>query len=125
MKKTILIVDDEIGALTLIGVLLERGGFAILKAKGALAALQILTQAIPDLMIIDIMMPGMDGIELCRRIRQVKHLYRIPILILSTRGDAESVMQVMEAGATDYLPKPIIHHDIAAKVRSMLNRGND
>jgi DNA-binding response OmpR family regulator len=120
MKKTILVVDDEIGALTLIGIMLERDGYAILKARDALTALQILRQAIPDLMIIDIMMPGMDGIELCRRIRQVKHLYRIPILILSGRGDAESVMQVMEAGATDYLPKPILHQTMVTKVRGLL-----
>jgi two-component system response regulator MtrA len=66
------------------------------------------------------MMPGMDGIELCRVIRDRDDTGMTPVLILSARGDAESVMKGMEAGANDYLPKPILHHDLVAKVRSML-----
>ncbi len=66
-------------------------------------------------------MPGMDGIELCRTIRTRPNNGELPILILSARGDAEAVMRGMDAGATDYLPKPILHHDLVAKVRAMLN----
>jgi len=120
MKKTILVVDDELGALTLIGIMLERGGFNVLKAKDADAALAMLGQNTPDLIILDVMMPGMDGIELCRVIRRRVETGSTPVLILSARGDAESVMQGMEAGANDYLPKPILHHDLVAKVRSIL-----
>jgi DNA-binding response OmpR family regulator len=120
MKKHILVVDDEIGALTLIGIMLERGGFSVLKAKDAEAALGVLDQNLPDMIILDVMMPGMDGIELCGVIRQREDTSHIPILILSARGDAESVMRGMEAGANDYLPKPILHHDLVAKVRNML-----
>ncbi|MGB1286307.1 MAG: response regulator, partial [Aggregatilineales bacterium] len=65
MKKNVLVVDDEIGALTLIGIMLERGGFNVLKAKDADAALATLDQQVPDLVILDVMMPGTDGIELC------------------------------------------------------------
>ncbi|HRF97439.1 MAG TPA: response regulator, partial [Aggregatilineales bacterium] len=65
-------------------------------------------------------MPGMDGIELCRVIRHRELTEGTPVLILSARGDAESVMRGMEAGATDYLPKPILHHDLVSKVRSIL-----
>jgi two-component system, OmpR family, response regulator MtrA len=121
MKKHILVVDDEIGALTLIGIMLERGGFSVLKAKDADAALAVLDQNTPDMIILDVMMPGMDGIELCNVIRQRGDTNATPVLILSARGDAESVMRGMEAGANDYLPKPILHHDLVAKVRSMLN----
>ena len=106
MKKHILVVDDEIGALTLIGIMLERGGFGVLNT--------------PDMIILDVMMPGMDGIELCRVIRDRNDTTRTPILILSARGDAESIMRGIEAGANDYLPKPILHHDLVAKVRTML-----
>ncbi len=67
------------------------------------------------------MMPGMDGIELCRVLRQRSDTQELPILILSARGDAKSVMSGMDAGASDYLPKPILHHDLVAKVRRMLN----
>jgi DNA-binding response OmpR family regulator len=120
MKKTVLVVDDELGALTLIGIMLERGGFNVLKAKDAQAALATLDQQTPDLIILDVMMPGMNGIELCRVIRARAETAKTPIVILSARGDAESVMHGMEAGANDYLPKPILHHDLVAKVRAIL-----
>ncbi len=122
MKKHILVVDDEIGALTLIGIMLERGGFGVLKAKDARSALAILDQNTPDLIILDVMMPGMNGIDLCRAIRERSDTDHTPVLILSARGDAESIMRGMEAGANDYLPKPILHHDLVAKVRSMLGQ---
>ncbi|MBZ0296112.1 MAG: response regulator [Anaerolineae bacterium] len=120
MKKQILVVDDEIGALTLIGIMLERGGFNVLKAKDANTALAVLDQSTPDLIILDVMMPGMNGIELCRVIRERNDTHQVPVLILSARGDAESIMRGIEAGANDYLPKPILHHDLVAKVRLML-----
>lgn len=119
--KRILVVDDEIGALTLIGIMLERGGFEVLKAKDANQCLSVLELETPDLIILDVMMPGMDGIELCRVLRDRVDTAVLPILILSARGDAKSVMSGMDAGATDYLPKPILHHDLVAKVRRMLN----
>ncbi len=120
MKKTILVVDDEVGALTLIGIMLERGGFSVLKAKDANDALAVLDQHTPDLIILDVMMPGMDGIELCGVIRQRPATLTTPILILSARNDADSVVRGMEAGANNYLPKPILHHDLVAKVTDML-----
>ncbi len=119
--KRILVVDDEIGALTLIGIMLERGGFEVLKAKDAEQALSVLELETPDLIILDVMMPGMDGIELCRLLRERPDTADLPILILSARGDAKSVMDGMDAGASDYLPKPILHHDLVAKVRRMLD----
>jgi len=124
MKKHILVVDDEIGALTLIGIMLERGGFGVLKAKDAKSALGVLDQNTPDMIILDVMMPGMDGIELCRVIRGRQDTGITPILILSARGDAESIMRGIEAGANDYLPKPILHHDLVAKVRTMLGQND-
>jgi len=90
--KRILVVDDEIGALTLIGIMLERGGFSVLKAKDAQAALAELDKETPDLIILDVMMPGMNGIELCKVIRSRTETGMIPVLILSARGDAESVL---------------------------------
>lgn len=125
MKKNILVVDDEIGALTLIGIMLERGGFNVLKAKDAESALAMLDQSLPDLIILDVMMPGIDGIELCGMLRNRQDTGTIPVLILSARGDADSVMRGMEAGANDYLPKPILHHDLVAKVRSMISQAVD
>ncbi len=118
--KRILVVDDEIGALTLIGIMLERGGFEVLKAKDADSALSVLGEDTPDMIILDVMMPGTDGIDLCKIIRTRRDTSETPILILSARGDADSVMRGMEAGANDYLPKPILHHDLVAKVNKIL-----
>jgi DNA-binding response OmpR family regulator len=123
MKDTVLVVDDEIGALTLIGIMLERGGFDVVKAKDAKAALAALERGTPELIILDVMMPGMNGIELCAELRQRPETMSTPVLILSARNDADSIMAGMEAGANDYLPKPILHHDLVTKVRNMINGG--
>lgn len=117
----IMVVDDEVGALTLIGIMLERGGFEVLKAHDAYEALNQLRTETPAMIILDVMMPGMDGIELCRHIRAAAATRETPVLILSARGDPESVEQGMNAGADDYLSKPILHHDLITKVREMLN----
>ena len=119
--KRILVIDDEVGARTLIGIMLERGGFEVLKAKDAEQALTALQeQTIPDLIVLDVMMPGMDGFTLCRTIREKPATRTIPILMLSAKGDSASVMQGMNAGASDYLPKPILHHDLVSKIQQML-----
>ncbi|HEC22095.1 MAG TPA: response regulator [Chloroflexi bacterium] len=125
MPKRILVVDDEVGALTLIGIMLERGGFEALKAQDAYAALELLKSETPDLIILDVMMPGMDGIELCRHIRAAPATAKTPVLILSARGDAQAIHQGMEAGANDYLLKPILNHDLITKIRSMLDEAEN
>jgi DNA-binding response OmpR family regulator len=116
-----MVVDDEVGALTLIGIMLERGGFEVMKAHDAYEALNQLRTETPDMFILDVMMPGMDGIELCRHIRASGATRETPILILSARGDPQMVEQGMTAGADDYLSKPILHHDLITKVREILN----
>ncbi len=117
----ILVVDDEVGALTLIGIMLERGGFEVLKARDAYAALDVLNQSVPDLIILDVMMPGMNGIDLCRHLRGLPETSETPIVILSARGDPASVESGLSAGADDYLQKPILHHDLLTKIRRILN----
>ena len=121
MSKEIMVVDDEVGALTLIGIMLEHGGFSVLKARDAFVALEMLEQKKPDLFILDVMMPRLNGIELCRQIRSTPETAGTPVIILSARGDAESIEEGLAAGADDYLSKPILHHDLVTKVRTMLN----
>ncbi|MCB9436361.1 MAG: response regulator [Anaerolineales bacterium] len=122
--KRVLVVDDEIGALTLIGIMLERGGFEVLKAQHAREALHLLDmEGAPDIFILDVMMPEIDGIQLCRMLREREETKDVPVLILSARSDAKSVIQGMEAGATDYILKPIFHHNLVEKVRNLLNMG--
>lgn len=120
-KNKILIVDDEAGALTLIWIMLDRGGFTVLKAQDAPSALDTLNVETPDMIILDVMMPEIDGITLCQTIRQRPATRTTPILILSAKNDADSIIRGIEAGANDYLPKPILHHDLVSKVRLMLD----
>lgn len=119
--KRILVVDDDKGALTLIGIMLERGGFHVVKAKDGHEAMVLLEHETPDMIILDLMMPGLDGFKLTTLMRQRPETAQTPILILSARSDANSVISSMERGATDYLSKPIMHHDLVAKARQMLN----
>ena len=116
----IFVVDDEIGALTLVGIMLERGGFEVFKAQHAREALERLDNDKPDLFILDVMMPDINGIELCKILKERDDTKNIPVLILSARGDSKSVIQGMEAGAVDYMLKPIFHNNLVEKVRGIL-----
>lgn len=117
----IFIVDDEIGALTLVTIMLERGGYDVIKAENAAQALdKIDADGAPDLFILDVMMPDMNGIELCRLLKDRQDTQHIPVLILSARSDSRSVVEGIDAGATDYLLKPIFHNNLVEKVRGIL-----
>ena len=116
MKRQILVVDDEAGARTLIAIMLL-GHWVEMRS--------VMLDEHPAIAVVlmDIMMPGMDGIELCQTIRGGDATSKTPVLILSARGDAQSIIRGIEAGANDYLQKPILHNDLVAKVRSMLGVG--
>ena len=121
MKKHILVVDDEIGALTLIGIMLERGGFGVLKAKDARSALGVLDQNTPDMIILDVMMPGMDGIEVCRRIRQLELAQR-PYILMYTADDRQNTKtESLNAGANDLISKETPIFDLPQKIQTYLN----
>lgn len=123
--KRILVVDDDKGALKLIDIMLNRSGFDVVNAESANQALDVLDRETPDLIILDIMMPVVNGIDLCAMIRQRSPTTQTPILILSAKSDSSSVIDSLEAGANDYLIKPIFHHDLASKIRGMLGMVTD
>ncbi|MEL7674284.1 MAG: response regulator [Chloroflexota bacterium] len=120
MKRQIMLVDDEHGMLDLVGLVLQRQGFSVLKAKDAFTALALLESSAPDLFVLDVMMPQMNGIELCRRIRQRPETSATPVVMLSARTDSEAKRQSFEAGATLYLSKVAIHREFVTVVRDML-----
>ncbi len=122
---TVLVVDDEVGTLTLVGIMLERGGYNVLKAQNTHTALEILQADQLDLIVLDIMMPNMDGIELCKVIRSNSPIKYIPIIIMSARSDPKSVQCGLEAGANDYIQKPILHHQLLAKVQKALQNNRN
>lgn len=90
MKRQIMLVDDENGMLDLIGLVLQRQGFSVLKAKDAFTALALLESSTPDLFVLDVMMSKMSGIELCRRIRERPETSETPVVMLSARTDSDA-----------------------------------
>ena len=120
MSKHIMVVDDELGILTLVEIILKRHGMMVSKARDAHEALDLLHAQTPDLFILDIMMPDIDGIELCRRLRAWPQTARTPIIILSARHDARSAEQGLAAGANVYIPKTMLHSDLMKQVYTLL-----
>lgn len=120
MNKQILIVDDEVQILALLSILFRRSGFDVLKAENAIAALSVLESTTPDLMIVDVMMPGMDGIEFCKHIRSRPETSDTPVVLFSARFDTRTVRRGFEAGANEYITKLTPHTELLARVRTML-----
>ncbi len=122
--STILIVDDNASARETLVAMLEDQEYQIELAEDGFHALQILHQLQPDLILLDVMMPGMDGFEVCRRIRAASQLAEVPIIMLTALDDRASLLQGIEAGADDFLIKPVDRYELTARVRTItrLNR---
>jgi DNA-binding response OmpR family regulator len=115
----ILAVDDDRNNLKMLAFLLGEEGYEVLTAETGRAALALLDSQHPDLVILDVMMPQMDGLEVCRRIRQTMD---IPIIILSAKGETTDKVLGLELGADDYLPKPFEPSELLARVKAVLRR---
>ena len=124
MVYKILLVDDEPDILEILSYSLESGGFKIYKANNGLEAIEIAEKIIPDLIIMDVMMPKMNGIEACDRIRKSNNLKDVIIAFLSARSEDFSKIAGFEAGADDYITKPIKPTVLLSKVKALLRRKN-
>jgi signal transduction histidine kinase len=122
--STILIVDDEPTARETLVAMLEGENYDLQLAKDGIQALQMLEQFQPDLILLDIMLPGMDGFEVCRRIRSTPPLAEVPIIMLTALDDRDSLLKGIESGADDFLTKPADRRELTARVRTItrLNR---
>lgn len=125
MTKQILVVDDEAATRTLISILLQRRGFSVTEAADGPTVFQLLDTMTPDLIILDLMMPGMDGFDLCRRLREREQTAKTPILIMSAMYDSKGIKASFDAGADDYLPKINLHPNLVTKVRKLLGETTD
>ncbi|GIK28040.1 MAG: response regulator [Chloroflexi bacterium] len=119
-RPTVLIVDDDYSALSLLGIMLDREGFEPVKVYDAHEALAALGLRTPDLIILDLMMPGIDGVRLATILRQRRDTSRTPILMLSSMADQDNIRRGLDAGANDYLIKPVLHAELIAKVRALI-----
>jgi DNA-binding response OmpR family regulator len=122
MPNKILIVDDEIDTLRLIGMMLESKGFQIFTASSGEKAISIAENEQPDLILLDIMMPGIDGYDVTRQLRLHKTTRSIPIIIFTARSSMDDRVQGLELGADAYLTKPISSRELLAHIKAVLAR---
>ena len=120
MTWSVLVVDDEPMARTLLRLMLVRAGFEVLEAEDGFDALDQIKQRLPDVMILDVMMPGMDGFAVCETLRNDDMTAELPIIMLSAKTDLDSVNRGLRAGATKYLTKPVSPEDLTRNVRDVL-----
>lgn len=118
----ILLVDDEEDILEIVGYNLEQEGFEVLTAKNGKQAIKIAKKAQPQLIIMDVMMPEIDGIEACERIRAIPELSQTIITFLTARGEDYSQLAGFKAGADDYITKPIKPKLLISKIKALLRR---
>ena len=120
-KVHILVVDDDLAISKLLSTNLRARGYEVTVAMDGKQALDSVEQEFFDLIILDIMMPGLDGVEVCRRVREWS---RIPIIILSARGDEKDKVKCLELGADDYLTKPFGIAELIARIKTALRHSD-
>jgi len=119
-ESKILVVDDEPGIVSNVRAFLERDGYIVQSAADGPSALQLARSFAPDLIVLDIMLPGMDGLEVLRRLRQDSEVY---VLMLTARSDETDKLIGLTVGADDYLTKPFSPRELVARVKAILRRG--
>jgi CheY-like chemotaxis protein len=122
MAEKILVVDDDLDTLKLVGMMLQRQGYNIVAAINGAQALSKVPAEKPDLILLDVMMPDIDGFEVCKRIRSDSNYAQIPILMFTAKTQVDDKVQGFEAGADDYLPKPTHPAELLAHVKALLGR---
>jgi len=122
--STILLVDDELGGRTTLEGILRPDGYHLAFASTGAEALEKASSLLPDLILLDVMMPGMDGFEVCRRLRAIPHVAEIPVIMVTALDDRESCLAGLAAGADDFLSKPVDRLELRARVQTItrLNR---
>jgi DNA-binding response OmpR family regulator len=127
--KTILVVDDEATIREVIRRYLERDGFSVREAADGYAALDALAEITPDLIILDLMLPGIDGLTLTRQIhthkRPTERRGRIPIIMLTARGETSDRIRGLDEGADDYVSKPFSPQELVSRIKAVLRRVNE
>lgn len=121
-KQTILVVDDEQDLLDLIEYNLKKEGFDVLKAENGLEGIETARKYHPNLVLLDIMMPKMDGFEVVERMRDDPKLKHIPIIFLTARGDEKTEVEGLDKGGDDYITKPISTTKLISRIKAVLRR---
>jgi DNA-binding response OmpR family regulator len=121
MGRTVLVVEDDPDTTELVGMYLRRDGHKVLSERDGRDGLRTAIEARPDIIVLDLMLPGMDGIEVCRAVRRELD---VPILMLTARADEQDRLIGLDLGADDYVTKPFSPRELAARVRAVLRRSS-
>ena len=116
-RDMILVVDDTPDTLGFLTEAIEQADLTVLVAVDGESALDLVGQITPDLILMDAVMPGLDGFETCRRLKQIPHLSHIPVIFMTGLSDTEHVVKGLEAGGVDYVTKPIVVDELIARIR--------
>ncbi len=125
MSQSILVIDDDFDTLTLIGLTLQRRGFSVKKAQSGPEALELLRSDLPDLVIADVMMPLMDGYEVCRTIKGDPRTAHVPVVMLTAKAQTSSQLEGFRAGAIDYITKPVHPQELISRINAVLERAKE
>ncbi len=115
-QTIVLVVDDSPATLGMLNDTLEQAGFTVLVAQSAAAAMQLVEQVTPDIILMDAVMPSMDGFEACRRMKRNKALVSVPIVFMTGLTDSQDVIRGLEAGGVDYVTKPVAPDEVVARI---------
>jgi two-component system alkaline phosphatase synthesis response regulator PhoP len=119
MSKKVLVIDDDAKTVDLVKLYLNRDGYKVLVASDGIEGVRLAHESRPDLIVLDLMLPGIDGLEVCRRLRQESD---VPIIMLTARTTENDRLVGLDLGADDYVTKPFSPRELAARVRAVLRR---
>jgi two-component system alkaline phosphatase synthesis response regulator PhoP len=121
-KETIFVVEDEEDILELIRYNLAKEGYTVLGAASGEEAIRLVSRDIPDLIVLDLMLPGLDGLDVCKEIKNNPATSRIPIVMLTAKGEESDIVLGLELGADDYITKPFSPKILLARIKAVLRR---
>ena len=125
IRQKILIVDDEMDALLALKVALEAEGYNIAEAKDGYEAIDKVHSENPDVILLDLMIPGIDGFEVCKQLKSDPMYNHIPVIMLTARGEVDDKVEGIELGADDYVTKPFNLKELKARIKMILRRNQD
>ncbi|HUN21603.1 MAG TPA: response regulator [Anaerolineales bacterium] len=121
-KKRILVVDDEPETAKMFGTILEISGYEVYKVHGPAQAMAVIESQVVDLLVLDVMMPGVSGLELCKYLRRDPRFQTLPVVVVSAKAQPEDIREGMAAGASAYLTKPLSTKQLIRTVSELLLR---
>ena len=116
-RNIVLVVDDSPDTLSVLTDAIEEAGMTVLVARDGEGALAIAERVTPDVVLMDAVMPGTDGFETCRRLKQNKTLAHVPVIFMTGLSDSDHIIEGLEAGGVDYVTKPIVPGELLARIR--------